>query len=162
MPFAIFRTDIDRRDNGGVPVQRDEVRLEREPITDANIGKASPRTPAPTRPAAADPTGSPADQGFLAGDLFGGLEEVTGAPRLVRASRSWRSSSAVGQWFVRPSDTSSGGVSPKMNRTRFRIDAPAYLCSPIIVSVGEPYVGPGAQRGVAGWTGHDTNSPPRP
>lgn len=27
------------------------------------------------------------DQCFLSGDLFGGLEEVTGAPRLVRASR---------------------------------------------------------------------------
>lgn len=53
-PFGTFRTGIDRRDNGGVPVQREEVRRERESIAAANIGKASPRTPAPTRPAAVE------------------------------------------------------------------------------------------------------------
>lgn len=54
MPSDILRTGIDRRDNGGVPVQREEVRLEREPIADANVGKASPCTPAPTRTAAVE------------------------------------------------------------------------------------------------------------
>jgi hypothetical protein len=53
----------------------------------------------------------------------------------VRTS-AWKVGHVLQRTVVCPSDTTFGGVSPTMKRARFRIDAPAYLRLPIIVSVG--------------------------